>query len=243
MKKILKSALNKTGYDIVQYIEMPQCPFDVLDLVINSRLSEIKSGSVVQVGANDGVRNDPIHHLILKYQLSGLLVEPIPDLFARLQANYSDYPNVQFECCAIGDADGELTIYRVQPNDVLPDWTQGLASFNKQHLSSAKFGVPNLEKYVEPLPVPVLTMKSLIQKHRISKISLLQVDTEGFDCQIVMGALNSGLRPIVINYEYIHATPQERLACKERMASLGYKFIDVGRDTLAVLNAESAAQV
>jgi hypothetical protein len=87
--------------------------------------------------------------------------------------------------------------------------------------------------------VSMLTLHSLLRKHGIDRISLLQVDTEGSECRIVLAALREGLRPEIINYEYIHADPRQRLKCKRLLAECGYDFIDVGRDTLAVRQSKA----
>lgn len=234
MKLLLKRLLQRYGYDLVRYVELPESPFDILKLVVDARVSAGKSVRFVQVGANDGVRNDPIRELVVKYKLPGLLVEPLPDLFERLCKNYAEHPQVEFEQCAVGEQDGEGTLYRVRSSPDLPEWLQGIGSFDKKHLSSAKFGFPNLESYVEPVTIPVMTVSSLLKKHNMTDFDLLQVDTEGFDCRIVQATLQAGLCPAVINYEYIHTLPEERVRCKQLLKDKGYGFVDMGRDTLAV---------
>jgi FkbM family methyltransferase len=235
MKSWIKWAARKVGYDLVQYVEVPDRPINVLKLAVDSRIAANQSVRFIQIGANDGVRNDPIRELVVRHKLSGLFVEPLPDLFARLQANYAGHDRLLFEQCAVGDSDGEATLYRVQPSPGLPEWLQGIASFSKEHLSSRKFGVAGLERHVVPVQVPVLSVGSLLKKHGINGCDLLQVDTEGFDCRIVQAALRSGLRPAIINYEYIHTSPVERSNCKRLLAECGYEFLDVGRDTVAIL--------
>jgi FkbM family methyltransferase len=191
----------------------------------------------LQIGANDGVLNDPIRNLVIQHRLPGLLVEPLPDIFARLQENYAGQPGITFEQCAVGEVDGDSTLYRVRPDPGLPDWLRGIASFDRNHLTSRKFGFPDLERHVEPVKIAVLTLPSLLNKHGIAEVDLLQIDTEGHDCHIVRSAIQAGLRPAIINYEFIHTRPDDRAACKRLLADHGYSFIDVGRDTLAVLDA------
>src|SRR5262245_37464793 len=41
----------------------------------------------LQVGANDGLMDDPIHFLVRKYGWCGVLLEPDPQLFKRLKEN------------------------------------------------------------------------------------------------------------------------------------------------------------
>lgn len=234
MKSSLKWAARKIGYDLVQYTEMPERPFSVLKVILENRMNAGLSTRIIQIGANDGVRNDPIRESVIKYKLPCLFVEPLPDLHLLLQSNYKGHPGAVFEQCAIGNHDGETTLYRIQPHPELPDWLQGIASFNRDHLSHKKFGVKGLEKHIIPVSVPVLTFATLVKKHNITQCDLLQIDTEGYDCQIVKSALETGLRPAIINYEYIHTNPSERANCKRLLASHGYDFLDIGRDTLAL---------
>ena len=236
MKRVIRWILRQLGYAIVRHvdIDMPESPFAVLDFVVGSRVASGQKPMLVQIGANDGVRGDPVRHLILRYDLCGLLVEPLPDLFAQLQANYTGRPNLKFEQCAVGDHDGEIPIYRVRPDPSLPDWLQGLASLDRTHLTREKFEFEEFDKYVEQVTVPLMTLSSLLRKHGISEVGLLQIDTEGFDCRIVQSAIRSGLRPTIINYEHNHVHAREQAACKRLLSENGYDFIDVGIDTLAV---------
>ena len=234
MKSLLRWIFLRLGYDVIRHVDMPRSSFPVLDLLVASRVASGQKPVLVQIGANDGVRADPVRHLILRHGLSGLLVEPLPDLFAQLQANYAGQPNLTFEQCAVGEYDGQIPLYRVRPDPALPDWLQGLASLNREHLTSTKFEFDQFEKYVEEVTVPVLTITSLLRKHGMSAVGLLQIDTEGFDCRIVESAIRSGVRPDIINYEHNHVHAIQQAACKRLLSDNGYDFVDVGIDTLAV---------
>src|SRR3954453_6805734 len=61
----------------------------------------------LQVGAMDGKRFDPIYAFVKHYGWSGLALEPLPDLFAALEANYAGNRNVTLVNAALTDADGE----------------------------------------------------------------------------------------------------------------------------------------
>jgi FkbM family methyltransferase len=243
MKALIRSAALRLGYDIIKHVETPRSPFPVLDLVVGSRVATGQKPFVVQIGANDGVRADPVRSLILRYELSALLVEPIPDVFASLQANYAGQAGVRFEQCAIGEHDGRAPLYRVRPHPGHPDWLQGISSMNRDHLTSQKFDFHEFEKYVEEVTVPMLTVASLLEKHGISEVGLLQIDTEGFDCRIVESALRSGVHPGIINYEHIHVHAIQQAACKRLLLEHGYDFVDVGIDTLAVRRERATARV
>jgi hypothetical protein len=47
----------------------------------------------VEVGAMDGIAHDALHkHIISNPDWTGVLVEPLPDMFKKLRNNYKDYP-------------------------------------------------------------------------------------------------------------------------------------------------------
>jgi FkbM family methyltransferase len=239
VKLQLKSVLHRAGYDFARYVEMPVRPFSVLPYVVAEQLQKDPNFFFLEIGANEGVVADPIHELVQKHSLSGLLVEPLPDLFERLKVNYADQPRVAFERCAIGREDGEASLYRVRADAPFPHWAHSIASFSRSHLihqlNGNKSDVSNVEKFVEQVKVPCLTLLTLLRKHGIEKLTLLQVGTEGFDCEIVRMALEAGLHPAIINYAFVHATQQEQSDCKKSLMDAGYCFVDIGRDTLAVL--------
>lgn len=54
----------------------------------------LAQGVFVQIGADDGRRNDPIHDLVTRHNLAGLAIEPLPDLFVELKKTYRRYPKV-----------------------------------------------------------------------------------------------------------------------------------------------------
>jgi hypothetical protein len=43
----------------------------------------------IQVGANDGIFGDPLREHILAHKWRGVLVEPQPEIFEQLKANYA----------------------------------------------------------------------------------------------------------------------------------------------------------
>src|SRR5271168_5191347 len=49
---------------------------------------------VLQVGANDGKRHDALSPFLQEFQWRGLLLEPLPDIFADLRRNYVGRDNV-----------------------------------------------------------------------------------------------------------------------------------------------------
>jgi FkbM family methyltransferase len=230
---LVQKTIRHFGYDIVRYRTPLNHPFDMLDALIQHRVGP--DFFFVQVGAHDGVRMaDPLHRSILKYNLQGLLIEPLPDLFQALQRNYASQPGVRCLNCAIAPVDGEYRLYRVRPDAPLAPETQGLASFDRRNLTAAKQGVPGLDAYVEAIRVPARNLGTLLREQGSPPVSLLVIDTEGYDAHIVNSALDSGIAPKIIVYEHIHLTAETQFATLNRLKTAGYRFLEIGMDTYAV---------
>src|SRR5262245_33603946 len=111
MKRMIKSLLNRVGVDIVRYPDPVTPKIDVLDLVLKHVASRAPNFFFIQIGANDGVTSDPIRKYILNYHWRGILVEPQPDIFRALVANYDGETQLIFENVAIAPEDGIVSLF------------------------------------------------------------------------------------------------------------------------------------
>lgn len=234
LKSTVKTLVNRFGYDIVRHEEKCERPLNVLDIVVRDRLRLNQPFYFVYIGAFDGVRSDLLRPLILKYNLKGLLVEPLPDFFEELCQNYASEPQLIFENCAVATENGKRSMFRFKRNAPVPhEFFHGLARFDKDYIvnRARQFG---LDDYVEEIIVSTLTFSSLLQKHNIKKVTLLQIDTEGYDYEILKMAFDANVFPEIINYEWTELTQRDRFECRCMLLENNYSFIDVGPDTLAV---------
>src|SRR5687768_15330047 len=68
----------------------------------------------VKVGANDGLSGDPCSDILLgDSRWSGVLIEPVPHCFRRLQRNFGDSSRFRLEQVAIGAIPGKAKFYFV----------------------------------------------------------------------------------------------------------------------------------
>ncbi|MGL5796475.1 MAG: FkbM family methyltransferase [Waterburya sp.] len=190
--------------------------------------------TIVQIGANDGKTDDPVYSLIAGGNWSGVLVEPIPKLYKELTETYQDVSKLKLENCALAKEDGKVTMYQVIPDDSLPEYVKVLSSFDRDIILKQKPLIPNIEQFIETIEVPAMTFKSLLDKHSIQHINLLQIDAEGFDYEIMKMAFQIPLLPDIINFEYTHLLPEKIAECVNVLASKGYLYLKVGRDIVAV---------
>lgn len=245
VKSYLKSIAGIFGYDIVRARasegERRVGLFEVL-LEHYILTSGGARGAILQVGANDGVRCDPIAKLIRKHKLKAVLIEPLPDMFEDLRRNYAGIDSVIFENVAISTSEGCMTIYRISRDakDV-PDWAHGIASFSREHLmksakSSDVTNEPAFLNAIESVSVPVKTVRQIVDKYDVSNILALQVDTEGHDFVVVKSAIAAGCTPIFIHYEHANLSLSEQRACRSMLMRSGYSFVTEVNDTVAIRN-------
>jgi FkbM family methyltransferase len=218
-------------------------PGSVLEISLSLLLSELYLSrerlTVVQVGAFDGITGDPLHDFITKHPVHGVLVEPQPALFRRLQSTYGNCAHLSLVNAAVAEEDGVGVMYSVRQDAIGPDWMHQLASFDKETVLKHKQYLPELESFIETIRVPCLSPQSLLQAQRIENVDVLVVDTEGYDAKIIRGFRKAQIRPAVIHFEHAHLDPKEYEACLAELIKDGYRIAVSGTDTLAYSQGES----
>src|SRR5262249_19699963 len=107
-------------------------------------------------------------------------------------------------------------------------------SFDKRVILKQKRVVPNIERFITSIEVPAKTIRTLFQRHSIDHLNLLVIDTEGYDDHILRMVFETEVRPDIIQFEWIHLRPDEKATSAGRLADNGYRYLTIGRDTLAV---------
>ncbi len=188
----------------------------------------------VQIGSNDGVIHDPIHRIVRTYSWSGVLVEPLPDLFAKLVANYEGVPNLAFENVAIGATDGTMTMYQVDARDGDPYWVGMIASFDRDVILSQRHMLRDVDDRIRETQVESVTLPSLVARHGLDSIDLLHVDAEGYD-HAVLAQIDFGASwaPRFIIFEKEHFDSDTLVETRSMLRGAGYRCVDVWPDAFA----------
>lgn len=172
--------------------------------------------TVVQVGANEGATdNDPIFHIAKRGDANfrGILVEPVPELYEKLVANYEGVRgDWSFEQALVGNSKdvggngGYTTVpfYYLTPsvleawckehNQTVPWWGSQLGSANKETIMSlarnAEAWRPGFHEFVQQslarADLPVVSLASIMRGHGVlGHVDLLLVDAQGFDLEVL----------------------------------------------------------
>ena len=192
----------------------------------------------VQIGANDGLRNDPVREFVVRDQWSGVFVEPLPTVFPDLRRNYeylTSRRKLAFENVAISSALTSLPFFTFQPELLkrLSD-EQRLdllrkSSFDREHV--AKFA--KTEDDVLQINVPCAPVGQIIEKHFRGKgIDLLVIDAEGHEGTILRSIDFAKVRISGIFFESRHLG-KEREPLFSLLAAHGYSVREAEDDAFA----------
>jgi FkbM family methyltransferase len=215
-----------------------------------SRFSTISGKvTVVQVGANDGINNDPIHKFIKRDHWHGVLLEPQKYVFEKLlEPLHRNTKGITVLNVALDYKDGFKPIYKISVSN--SRWATGLATFNREILEETtksgyierhakKEGCPlpeSKDEYIAEERVECICTETLLKKAGIDRTDWLQIDTEGFDFEVIK-MFNIGVtRPAVIVYENIHLSPAIREECINHLKINGYVSRNYGSNTVAMRN-------
>lgn len=195
---------------------------------------------VLQIGAMDGVAFDPVNATIREMGWRGVLVEPIPDMFDALKANYANAAGLSFVNKAVATYDGVIEMTRIDPRAVEEDGLSkealGISTTMPDRGILVKAGGDLkriLEKHRRTLTVPCCTLDTLLREQTIERVDALVIDTEGADWMILQQFPIARYRPRIIFLEVVHLTPQEMQACFIYLMQAGYSLrVDPSRENV-----------
>lgn len=202
----------------------------------------------IQVGANDGLINDPLCKLIRRFEWRGVLLEPQVKVFTTyLQPLYKKYPEITLYNYAISNTHENADLYTISFS--LARWATGLASFVRSTLQAKivdgyvdacakKYGdkAPNnKDAYIDSHSVSCISFNAILDKEQYSKLDLLQIDTEGFDFEVIKMFPFERIMPRIISFEIESLSNTDISLCDLLLKQKGYTLSYIGRDCVAIL--------
>jgi len=197
--------------------------------IISSYSSQKKDIFFIQIGACDGVQDDPINKFIIRDNWSGILIEPVECLYNELTSNYKHFKNIVFENCAIADKDEIKPFYYLKDTDFrLPSWKKGLGSFNPDHITLED------KQYLVAQAVDCIRFDTLLTKHNVKRVDLLLIDTEGYDYEIIKQINFGKIKPDILIYEFCNLNVEDNNKCIRFLINNGYKLYKERTEILAI---------
>jgi FkbM family methyltransferase len=209
-----------------------ELPFEI-EFVIAHMLLTKRDIFFIQIGANDGMTNDPLYKFVKQYDWNGILVEPLPEIFEVLKNNYENRPNLKFINAAVGKSDGFRTLYTVRMDADTFSKAHQYSSFRRDVVVRQTQQVPDIAQRIVETQVRVISIDTLFREAGEKEIDILVIDTEGYDYEILKMMDLSKKPPPLIFYEHCNLDRAEMTAAAELLAAHGYRLTKDNLDTIA----------
>lgn len=242
IKKGLNRVLSSAGLKIVtdyEYFlvdqnkalegEIDELLFSLFDLL--SKFSN--ETTFIQIGANDGLRNDSFRDYLVKFNLSGIMIEPQKAAFSRLKELYAENSKIALENVAISTGSESLDLFCFDKEFEDGNQLDVFTSFDEKHLLTWKKKL-HLKANINKITIPCSSVKELTTKHALKKVDVLVIDTEGYDFEIIKTVDFNDIRPLIIQYESMNLSRQDRNSALNLLAENGYHLMPGYRDTFAI---------
>lgn len=138
-----------------------------------------------QIGTNDG--NDLFLEKVKEDKPDlVILVEPLKELEGLIKENYKGLDNVLLYSNAIYYKDDEtVELYIPAKNGIMGNVASNGITYSKSHFSLLPMNDWGDKKDMVKYATKTITFDTICKNHNITEIEYLQIDTEGFDSEII----------------------------------------------------------
>jgi FkbM family methyltransferase len=239
LKSWVKTGLGRLGYTIQRTPSPafdPQLALTVdLEYVLAHYLASREDPRpffFLQVGAHDGVVEDPLHKHVLRGRWHGILVEPQALPFGRLVENYAGLEGLTFVNAAISEQSGPKALYSIQDETgATLDSLSGTASFRKDNLRTPHRKVGPAGSQIGSVEVMCKTFADVLGD--VAYLDLLEIDVEGYDLELLMLFDFTRFAPPIVHFEHRHLSAAEQDGAARLLARHGYRMVRDEYDTTA----------
>jgi FkbM family methyltransferase len=174
------------------------------------------------VGANKGnTDNDPVWKLVQanlpnSLDWSIVLIEPNPYAIKILRETYKDFGNAHILECACGNEEGQSILY-------VDHLDEGDGSQHASLIYNHLIKHDHKPEVIGLMSVKIHKLGDLIDSS--CPIDLLQIDTEGYDYQVLLGCDLNKFDIKQVQYEHMHLKGGEKEMAHDYMTKHGYKLI------------------
>jgi len=243
----LSAAENPLFLAYYKYLHKPK-PGSI-DEFLDNWSKNNKPVTFLQVGANDGFIQDPLHKFIKRDRWKGVLLEPQPDVFNNFLVKlHRKRPEIKAINAALDKKDGTRPLYKLAISN--ERWATGVSSFNREllldrvkdghmrkHIRRQGITLPeNLEEIIITDEVPTISPETLLKEFDGEGFNLLAIDTEGFDFEILKILDLDRISPGIILYEEMNFDKETAQECRSYLESHGYSCRKIWKDVLAIKN-------
>jgi len=204
----------------------------------------------LNIGANDGITNDPIYDFIAPFKLKGIAVEPLAFIFGDLQKNLKNWdvacenaalcmPNQEtFEFYRLSDEVLEISSRGTQCSamsrqTILNEYERFfsvMAPENSREVCTKeeydRVKAMNIDDIiVKDETVKFLTLDALLSKYDVKKVDILNLDIEELDFDIFSEFDFEKYKPKVLFLEDEHFSTEQKGFVDKVLQSLGFQYV------------------
>ena len=199
--------------------------------ILEKNFPENESFKFIQVGANDGISFDFLCSFVVRRKSKGIVIEPVLDYFNELKDNYKDFPEIIKINKAVHPYEKKVIINKISPNAITkyPDWVKGIASLNSKHY--LKTGIDSKDIIQEIVNASTL-MDIITTNIDMTQLDYFQVDTEGFDYEVIKMIDFNVVKPRIIKYESVNLNRDDQKNIMIFLKENGYYLFQEFGDTV-----------
>ena len=240
LKKFIINNVSLGTYLFLNKLKDKVRGFDKLTLNVNDIFHIIsktkKDIFFIQIGSNDGITNDPIHPFIKQYGWKGILVEPVPGIFAQLKKNYQDVKDLIFENVGIGDKAESKDFFCLPEEMNEPGWLQQIGTFDQNAFIKNAEVIPGIVEKMMVKQFRLITLKELFIRNNVQSVDILNIDAEGYEYKILQQLDSVEMLPYLLLFEWGSMSEKDLLNTLSYLQSKGYSIYYSGGDMVGLLN-------
>lgn len=204
-------------------------------------LTEVPDLLVWQIGAGDGMRDDPLRALMVNFDPHAVLVEPDPHRFTALQQNYRNNTHAGLYHCAAALDPGRAVLSLPDPARLseagLPPDALRLASAQPERVLGRRARLGSaanraIEAAMTTYKVDALDVAGLLALNSEIHPGIVVLDMGGSEFPFIVQMLAHGIRPFIFQFPLDVLAPHE-IAILDDMLGGEYVSMDDGATRLA----------
>lgn len=171
----------------------------------------------LQVGGYDGVSYDPIRRFITEFSWKGIIIEPNPEPFKRLQNLYAGSNSILCLNIAIAPKRGTMPFFFVPASETGVEWAPSIGT-----LAPNRGRINEFNANTRSVPVSCFPLSDVVVEHSVDHLDLLQIDVEGYDFEVIRSLDLQRIKPTIIHWEDRHLPEEEQRECVRHLEANGY---------------------